>query len=483
MDSVFEIFRFIGVLLLVLLVFNVIILVHEWGHFLAARWRGLKIEKFQIWFGKPIWKRTWNGVQYGLGSIPAGGFVALPQMAPMEAIEGGSEAGEQREKLPPISPLDKIIVAFAGPLFSFLLAFGFAVLVWMVGKPVDEFANSTTIGYVVPGKPAEGKLQMGDKILKVDGMPVEKFFGMVDSVVWGVVSSPHDAIVFTVDRPGIGEIDVPVQTPRAAEVDDRKWYELIFKRPQTRKVGIGPAHEPAVFEILPNSPAEEGGLMKGDLVKAIDGAKVYSAGQIEEVMGASGGNAVALTVLRDGNEVTVNVTPRVPRSGTDKPHAGVYFTANAERTLQHPSPVEQVSDGLRTMANTIGAVLSSESDVSASHLSGPVGIWRVYINLFQMPDGWRLVLWFSVILNVNLAILNLLPFPVLDGGHITMAILELIRRKPLNFKVLEIVQFACVMLLFGFMIFVSLKDVGDIGDSGEPAAPIEFEPSPGGGAP
>ena len=126
MDTIVNILQFIGVLLVVVLLFNFMIIVHEWGHFLAARWRGLHIEKFQIWFGKPLWKKTYNGVQYGLGTIPAGGFVALPQMAPMEMIEGGAEG---REKLPEITPLDKIIVAFAGPLFSLLLAFVFAGVV------------------------------------------------------------------------------------------------------------------------------------------------------------------------------------------------------------------------------------------------------------------------------------------------------------------------------------------------------------------
>src|SRR6056297_1308746 len=100
-------------IILVILIFNLIIFVHELGHFWAAKWRGLKIDRFQIWFGKPLWSKTINGVQYGLGWIPAGGFVALPQLAPMEAIEG--ENRESSEPLPPISPLDKIIVAFAGP--------------------------------------------------------------------------------------------------------------------------------------------------------------------------------------------------------------------------------------------------------------------------------------------------------------------------------------------------------------------------------
>src|SRR6187455_834199 len=118
MDFILSSIRFVGVIFLVLIVFNLMILVHEWGHFLAARWRGLKIEKFQIWMGKTIWKKTHNGVQYGLGTIPIGGFVQLPQMAPMGAIEGKTESDEP---LPPIKPLDKIIVAAAGPLFSLLL--------------------------------------------------------------------------------------------------------------------------------------------------------------------------------------------------------------------------------------------------------------------------------------------------------------------------------------------------------------------------
>src|SRR5215469_12212256 len=112
----------------VLLIFNLLIIVHELGHFLAARWRGLHVDKFGIWFGRPIWKKTIGGVEYSLGCIPAGGFVLLPQMAPMEAVEG--KASQPRENLPPIKPLDKIIVAFAGPLFSFLLAVLFALIVW-----------------------------------------------------------------------------------------------------------------------------------------------------------------------------------------------------------------------------------------------------------------------------------------------------------------------------------------------------------------
>ena len=121
-----QILRVIFILVEVLFLFNVLIFVHELGHFLAARWRGMKVDRFSIWFGKPIWKKKVGDVEYCLGCIPAGGYVSLPQMATMEAVEG--KADTEVEKLPPVSPLDKIIVAFAGPLFSFALALVFVMI-------------------------------------------------------------------------------------------------------------------------------------------------------------------------------------------------------------------------------------------------------------------------------------------------------------------------------------------------------------------
>src|SRR5437667_10905528 len=138
--------RVILVIIEVLVIFNLLIVVHEIGHFLAARWRGLYVEKFGVWFGKPLWKKKIDGDQYSLGSLPFGGFVALPQLAPMDIIEG--KADVDRAQLPPVSALDKIIVAFAGPLFSFLLAVAFAVIIWAVGRPVSESEASTMIGFV-----------------------------------------------------------------------------------------------------------------------------------------------------------------------------------------------------------------------------------------------------------------------------------------------------------------------------------------------
>src|ERR1044072_3868061 len=174
---ILHIARVILISLEVLALFNLLIVVPEIAHLLAGGGRGIYIEKFGIWFGKPLWKKTINGVQYSLGSLPFGGFVALPQLAPMDIIEG--KADVDRARLPKISALDKIIVAIAGPLFSLLLALFFAAIVWAVGHPVSEGDSTTVIGYVLPDSPEHKVgLQPRDKILSVDGKPVRRFMGM-----------------------------------------------------------------------------------------------------------------------------------------------------------------------------------------------------------------------------------------------------------------------------------------------------------------
>src|ERR1700761_5175447 len=197
---ILSVLRFFFVLIEVLILFNLLIVVHELGHFLAAKWRGLYIEKFGVWFGKPIWKKTVNGVQYSLGSLPFGGFVALPQLAPMDIIEG--KADVDREQLPPVSAIDKIIVAIAGPAFSVLLAVVISTLIWGVGYPVGESDMTTTVGYVMPESPALHLIEPGDKILEVDGKPVKRFLGMNDSVSWNVVRSEGETIPIKFERNG-----------------------------------------------------------------------------------------------------------------------------------------------------------------------------------------------------------------------------------------------------------------------------------------
>lgn len=530
METVRAILNFLLICLEVILIFNLIIVVHELGHFLAARWRGLVIEKFGIWFGKPIWKTTFHGVQFSLGSIPFGGFVQLPQMAPMDIIEGETET--PRETLPRVSALDKIIVAVAGPLFSLGLALVFAVIVWLVGRPVSQAETNTVIGYVAPGSPAaEAGMKAGDKILEVDGHAVTKFGGMTNSVVWYVVRSEGAEIPFKVQR---GDQTLTL-LPRPLHGESRGWWT----RQSLRQVMIEPASTPMVARVAPGSPAARAGLQVNDLIEKVDGAPLLSttafleleearAGQtlklsvkrgdqtletpletpllpleVDEVLagspaamaGIKKGDAITelngeklkgrlevsdrlkagkgrpevLTIARASGSFQRTLVPQVP-SGASAPMIGVKWKVDGDgitwdqaglMDIVHPPPLEQVSGSVSSVVNTIGAIVSPRSDVKLQHLSGPVMIFRTYYQLFESDYGWRLALWFSVILNVNLALLNMLPIPVLDGGHILLALIEAVRRKPLSMRILEVVQTACFVMIAGYMLYVSFYDVAD----------------------
>ncbi|MEY2559551.1 MAG: regulator of sigma protease [Verrucomicrobiota bacterium] len=446
-----HVLRVVVILLEVVVLFNLLIVVHELGHFLAARWRGLLIEKFGIWFGKPLWKKTINGVQYSLGSIPFGGFVALPQLAPMDIIEG--KADVDRAKLPPISALDKIIVAVAGPLFSLLLALFFACVVWAVGHPVSESDLTTVIGYVEKDSPAEkAGLLAGDKILEVDGKRVSRFSGMNDSVVWNVLRSEEATIPFKVERGGKEQMFsvAPIKT------ETRGW-----RRKSVRQVMILPAQTALIDKVQPDSPAAAAGLKHGDVVAGFNGMRIYHPIALAEFIEAHPNEAVGLQVNRDGATTEITVQPKI-LNAEKTPRIGIQWEANGRMSVAHPQPLEQVYNSVTSTLNTISAVASPKSDVKLQHLSGPIGIGRIYYLLFQSDNGWQLALWFSVILNVNLAILNMLPIPVLDGGHIVLAIIESIRRKPVNIRVLEFIQTGCAVLIIGYMLYVTFYDAQDL---------------------
>ena len=450
---ILQIAHVIFILLEVLILFNLLIVVHELGHFLAARWRGLYIEKFGVWFGKPLWKKTINGVQYSLGSLPFGGFVALPQLAPMDIIEG--KADLDRAKLPKISALDKIIVAIAGPVFSLLLALFFAGIVWAVGHPVSEGDSTTVVGYVMPGSPAEkAGVQPGDKILSVDGKPVRRFMGMNDSISWDVVRSEGEKIAVKFQRDG--NVQTVWVEPYKAET--RGW-----RRKSIRQLLIYPAETPIIEKVEPKSPAAAAGLRPGDIIRGFNQTPIYNPIALLEYISKHPNEELVLHVERNGSKLDIPVKPTLLlTAGEMKPRIGIQWDTSGIVSIQHPNPIEQVYNSVTSTLKTIGAVASPKSDVKLQHLSGPVGIGRIYYLLFQSERGWQLALWFSVILNVNLAILNLLPIPVLDGGHIVLALIESVRRKPVNMRVLELIQTSCAVLIIGYMLYITFFDVQDL---------------------
>jgi len=162
----------------------------------------------------------------------------------------------------------------------------------------------------------------------------------------------------------------------------------------------------------------------------------------------------------------VAVVPEVPTGSTNgRPMVGILFDHTGGKIeLSHPTVTEQISGSFDAMVSTFGALFSKKSDIKPQHLSGAVSIMTIYYRLFTNEQGWRLVLWFTVIINVNLALLNLLPIPVLDGGHITLALIEAALHKPISARVLNILQTGCAILIIGYIVYITFYDAGAIYD-------------------
>jgi regulator of sigma E protease len=466
MDSIVSILHAIGLIAVVVALFNVIIFVHELGHFLAARWRGFQVDRFQIWFGKPIWKKEINGVQYGLGWIPAGGFVALPQMAPMESVEGGNR--ENEDPLPPAKPIDKIIVAFAGPLFSFLLALTAGLIVSKVGKP-EDFVATTEIGWVQADSPAEkAGLAVGDKILEINGEEVNGFYGTLDSVQENIMLSEGDKIQFLVERPGEA---APIALESQFEISGSPWY----RRKGMRQVGIWVPNKTVVGPVSAGGPADQAGLKTDDIILAVDGEELICQRRFFGIVAGAAGKTLQFDIQRGDEKLSMAVTPVVPLNSKDQSaKIGIGFGSSGEANeeLVYPSPFKQVGDSLRMMWVTIAKVASPKSSVGPEHLAGPVGIGKAMFDLLTTENGWRRLIWFLVLFNVNLAVLNMLPLPVLDGGHIVMALGEMLFGRPVKAGILEVVQTGFALVLLCFFLFITSKDIGDNFFWGKPEPPV-----------
>ncbi len=256
--------------------------------------------------------------------------------------------------------------------------------------------------------------------------------------------------------------------PCGFRIPETSWWQ----RSGMRQVGLMQAMPCVIGEVLPNSPADQAGLKPGDVVTAANGERIWSPAALDGLLKKN--EPLLLDVTgKDGAARQVNIQGRLPENWHNgangsllkgaQPILGVTWDLSSvgRDVTVHPTPWAQIKQSLKWMGDTLAKVAAPGSSVGVEHLSGPVGIANQFYKMFSLEEGWKLALWFSVVLNVNLAILNILPLPVVDGGHVVMNTIELVFRRPLNVKVLEFVQFGFVFLLMGFFLFVTFKDVGD----------------------
>ncbi len=423
----------IYVIAAVLALFGAAIFIHEFGHFWVARKLGMKVEEFAIGFGPKIrsWKR--DGIEYSIRWIPAGGFVKLPQMITAEALEGQSA-----EEVPPAPPLHKILVAFAGPFMNVVFAFAIATLIYFVGLPVP--VSLPIIGQVDPASP-EGRLGIrdGDRVVMVDNKPIKSW----EDVMEFTMLARTNLIPVVIEHDGVSNTYNLTATVN----------EVIG----VKTLNLDPREHPVVGAVESGKPAAAAGLQPGDKILSVNGIPVPSQEQTTELISKSGGKPCIIIFDRKNEKKSVTITPQYDPA-TKRARIGIIFSMGVYE-IQHPTPWAQVKDVCAKMAGTFSALAhSKQTGVGAKDLAGPVGILAMLAN--AVNSDYRLALSFLVLLNINLSFINLLPIPVLDGGHILMAIIEKIRRRPLSIKFVEYTTTGFAVLLIGFMLYITV--FGDI---------------------
>ena len=448
-------------ILAILLLFSLSIFVHELGHFLVARALGLVADVFSIGMGPALWKRKVGATVWKIGAIPFGGYVALPQMDPNSFLEGTSsgdrlqvagdkeeEQGERGESteprnLPRVAPWKKILVSVAGATGNIIFAFVLATLVWIVGKPSSLQERNAIIGYVeTDSRSAAAGLVPGDEILSLDGHPVASWLVLAE----GVALAPADTVTLSVRSPEGVEREVAIEL-ETSEVGLRMLPGLD---------GLAPCH---VAALMPGSGAEAAGLEPGDQILRYDGQAVYSRAHLSQLVEAVGDRAAEIVFLRAGREQSASVESQYDAKA-ERRLIGIQFNTLSDLDYgdrTHPTPWAQVKSHAGSIFRFLRALATpTTSGAAAGAVGGPV---LILIMLWLMvKSSFILAIWFTGLLNVNLAILNLLPIPILDGGHVVMNLYEWVARRPPPPRLVNALANVFAVLFITLFVILTFRD-------------------------
>ncbi len=434
-----------------ILCLTVCIFIHELGHFLAARWRGAHVTRFSIFgLGPPIVSWNWRGVEWCICWIPLGAYVQIPQLADLGEIEGGDAAPDTPPR-PPMGYADKVIASVAGPVFNLLLALLLSTVLWYVGEERSAEMLTTRIGYVsptlklsdgreIPSPAAQAGLQVGDTIRSIDGRTTTEWQDVQASIIFGAGKTAGErTAAFVVERAG-REVTLTLKPQLATEE-------------KLRRIGISPYVEAKVHSVVAESPAARAGFAAGDRIDTIDGARIHSFVTLDEALRANAGRALAIRVLRAGAPVDLALpTGSANGMGTK---LGLAFTTDLQ--IVHTDPFTQIGGFIGQTFQTISRLINPFSDIRLSHMSSVIGMVDTFRQAAQA--GPRYLLLFAIAVNVGLAVLNLLPIPVLDGGHILFATIGKLRGRNLPVEWIAKLQFGFFVLLLSMMLYVSTFDV------------------------
>ncbi|HEY0997390.1 MAG TPA: RIP metalloprotease RseP [Gemmatimonadaceae bacterium] len=456
-----------------LIVFGLVIFVHELGHFLAAKWTGVYAPRFSVGFGPALWRRRFGETEYVLAALPLGGYVRMASKLDEEAssLEGGSEEssakkegdpGYDPEAMIPFGPKkvpedrwfeskplwQRLVILLAGVTMNVILTLVVSIgLAFYLGRSV---LPTTVVGAVRPvaTAPALAQLQVGDTIRSVNGARVETW----TDVARAIVESPAPTLSIVT---GTRTVTVDVGPGRA-------------RREEVARA-LDPLIPPVIDSVLPEFPAAAAGLQAGDSIVSLNGVPVRSWTEMLDTVSAYGGKPLRVEVARASGRQVLTVTPKPteipdPETGAVKTLGRVGATPRDISRQEPVGALEAVGagwDATWAMGGQIVRVVKglATREVSVKNLGGPIAITRASVAAAR--NGLENLLYLIAFLSINVAILNLLPIPILDGGQVVLNVLESIKGSPFSMRTREyILRFGLVAIgmLFALVMFNDIRD-------------------------
>jgi regulator of sigma E protease len=436
---------------------GIVVFVHELGHFLAARWMGIDVEAFSIGWGNPLLKKKIGNVEYRLGMFPVGGYCKMRGENEFKEAWENNASGVEPVKgtFLGASPWRRIIVSFSGPFFNLVFAALVLSFIWGIGFEIQTQDNKIVLASEFnrdDSYPADQiGLKSGDRIIKIDGKEVNYYH----EVLRNIAVNPGKPLPLTVDRQG--------ETINFLVTPD------LDKSTGAGRIGVYFWSDPVVTGVVPASNADIAGLAPGDRIIRVNGESVTHTVDISRALSSQKSetnSAVAvIDYIRDG----VENSAQMAYSQEDEDRIGIIFPHVQYRT-PNLSPPEALAKGISESWNTLVISLRSLGllfkgiDLTKA-VSGPIRITYMVGEVAtegfgrSFSTGLRSMTDFLALISIALCIMNLLPLPILDGGLIVLSVVEMVRRKPLHPKVINIFQTVGVVIIFSLMAFAIFGDI------------------------
>ena len=432
---------------------GVLVTFHELGHYVVARWCDVKVLRFSVGMGRVIWSKRFgrDQTEWALSVLPLGGYVKMLDVRDHD----GEIAAEDMPREFTSQPVGKrIAIVIAGPLANFLLAIAILAGVYVHGMP-EPVAR---VAVAESSSAQRAGLQQGDLITEVNGESVRSWAEFRWQLIQAVMR--EQSVRLTVQRPNnergnwLSEVVLPAQALPEQDIDSE-----LFDR-----LGLSLARPPALLgEIVPGGPAAEAGLQAGDQIQTVDNQAVADAVAFISALQAAPGRAVSIEGLRRGERFSAVVTPRAERDGERMVgRIQAQVDMSAAMVVVQSGPVEAVSRAVRKTWDTsaltvrmLGKMLIGEA--SLKNITGPITIADYAGQTARV--GWISFLSFMAFVSISLGVMNLLPIPVLDGGHLLYYAVELFSGRPVPERVAEVVQRAGLGVLMALMAVAVFNDI------------------------